>query len=192
MTEKVLNMYEIIASIQDEIGNIKKDSKNPHFGNTYATYEQVLEVLTPIFRKHGLVAYHTFVTNEKQNVVAIKTIIRSMKDNAKLQSVLEMPLVKSDPQAAGSAITYGKRYALLAMIGLGTEDDDAESAMPRKAVPNYPPEPGHEGARVTPENDVMERYMAGGQKCRKCGSKIVKNPKTGKWFCENKCWLEGN
>lgn len=42
---------------------------------------------------------------------------------------------------------------------------------------------------VTPENDVMERHMSSGQECKKCGAKMVKNPKTGKWFCEKKCWL---
>lgn len=45
------------------------------------------------------------------------------------------------------------------------------------------------GLRPTPQNDVMERYMDKGQKCKNCGAKMVKNPKTGKWFCEDKCWL---
>ena len=43
-----------------------------------------------------------------------------------------MPLVKIDPQAVGSAITYARRYALSAMIGIvSEEDDDGESAMGR-------------------------------------------------------------
>lgn len=37
--------------------------------------------------------------------------------------------------------------------------------------------------------DVYENKMNGGQKCKRCGANMVKNPKTGKWFCEEKCWL---
>jgi hypothetical protein len=42
-----------------------------------------------------------------------------------------LPIVKKDPQAAGSAITYARRYALQSMAGIPTADDDAESAVIR-------------------------------------------------------------
>lgn len=59
----------------------------------------------------------------------------------------------------------------------------------------YPDEVLNEMYReqVTSENDVMERHMSGGQTCQKCKkAQMVKNPKTGKWFCEDKCWLPKN
>ena len=40
--------------------------------------------------------------------------------------------------------------------------------------------------QAAPVKDIME-----GQMCRKCGAKMVLNPKTGNWFCSNKCWLKG-
>lgn len=43
---------------------------------------------------------------------------------------------------------------------------------------------------VTPENDVMERHNAQNDVCRDCGAPRVKNPRTGKWFCQDKCWLK--
>ena len=50
-----------------------------------------------------------------------------------------MPLVKLDPQAVGSAITYARRYALSAMIGIVSDDDDGESAMGRTPTPQAKP-----------------------------------------------------
>lgn len=35
-----------------------------------------------------------------------------------------MPLAKADPQGAGSAITYARRYALVSMLGLNVDEDD--------------------------------------------------------------------
>ena len=43
-----------------------------------------------------------------------------------------MTVTKLDPQAIGSTITYGRRYALAAMVGLAQEDDDGEKAMARQ------------------------------------------------------------
>lgn len=49
-----------------------------------------------------------------------------------ISSTLTMTVTKLDPQAIGSAITYGRRYALAAMVGLAQEDDDGEKAMARQ------------------------------------------------------------
>ena len=48
-----------------------------------------------------------------------------------VESEFVLPIVKQDPQAAGSAITYARRYALQSIAGIPTADDDAESAMLR-------------------------------------------------------------
>ena len=50
-----------------------------------------------------------------------------------LQSEYLMPIVKKDPQGAGSAITYAKRYALQAMCGIPSEDDDGNLASTSKS-----------------------------------------------------------
>lgn len=45
---------------------------------------------------------------------------------------------------------------------------------------------------VTVSNDVVERHVqsVSGQVCQKCGAEMVRNPKTGKMFCKEKCWLK--
>jgi len=47
-----------------------------------------------------------------------------------------------------------------------------------------------EKAMANAKPDVYERAMES-QTCKKCGGKMVRNPKTGSYFCENKCWLKG-
>ena len=51
-------------------------------------------------------------------------------------AVVQLP--KADPQGMGSAMTYARRYALTAMLGMVTEDDDGEGAKNGKKSPTRP------------------------------------------------------
>jgi len=136
--EDTKTIFEKVAEIQDEVGNISKDGENPHFKNKYATYEKVLEVLNPILRKHKLVVVHSFEESKFENQIGVVTAITSLDGHTakSLQTTLFIPITKADPQMAGSAITYAKRYSILAMLGLGTEDDDGEGAVrPQETKP---------------------------------------------------------
>ncbi len=128
-----MTIYDKIAAIQDEVQNITKDAKNSHFGNTYATYEQVMDVLHSILRKHDLMIFHTFGTPLFESHISLVTTIKGIKENKdELSTTLHIQTVRIDPQAAGSSITYAKRYSVLAMLGLGTEDDDANAGSGNK------------------------------------------------------------
>lgn len=123
-----MTIYEKIAKIQDSLGNIQKDSQNPHFGNSYTSYEGLLKVLTPELRKHNLVLFHTFGEPKFENHLAVTTNIIDTVEGDILTTTLHLPVKKLDPQQGGSAITYAKRYMTLAMFGLGTEDDDGNQS----------------------------------------------------------------
>lgn len=186
-----MTIYEKIAKIQDEV-EVRKEADNPFFHSKYATYEGVLNAIHGAMRKYGLVAFHSFEPSAKDGYITVVTYLVDTSGKqeqgigqsfpsspASVESKLEIPLVKNDPQSAGSAITYAKRYALLAILGLGTEDDDAEKAMPR--------EPKHEIIKGDVYHEAMQK-----EACKSCGGKMVFNRNTGKFFCENKCWLKGN
>lgn len=147
-----MTIYEKIAKLQDELQSVKKDAKNPHFKNTYATYEQVLSSVYPTMRKLKLMSYHSFRPSEHDNHICVITRLRDLeKSDESITSELDIPMVKADPQAAGSTITYAKRYSLLAILGLGTEDDDAEAGVGRK--------PDRE--------DVFEKHLPEQIQCKK-------------------------
>lgn len=149
-----MSIYKKIANIQDKILNIPKDGKNPHFSNTYATYEQVMEILHPYLRAEKLMVCHGFGKPLNEGQIAVVTMINSLEENEKeyLETTLYIPMTKNDPQMAGSAITYAKRYSVLAMFGLGTEDDDGNGA-------SKPPVSSPKPATAPKEYDAAEAAL---------------------------------
>jgi hypothetical protein len=96
---------------------IKKDAKNPHFKNTYATLKQVLSEVKPILSEVGLLI--TQPIDER----GIGTVITDGKDS--ISSFIAMP-VGLAPQQIGSAITYFRRFTCSSLLCLEIDDDDAE------------------------------------------------------------------
>lgn len=71
----------------------------------------------------------------------------------------------------------------LAMMGIGVIDSVASVDEINKAI-------SQPDLSVVDPDDVMDRAMIQQKTCRKCGAEMVKNPKTGNWFCKDKCWLK--
>ena len=108
-----------LLAFQRKVGTIKKDSKNPHFKNTYASLTQILSEVKPILSECELVL--TQPINEK----GVGTVI-SFNDEV-LESFIPLP-VGVNPQQLGSAITYFRRFTLASLLALEIDDDDAETA----------------------------------------------------------------
>ncbi len=67
-----------------------------------------------------------------QDMVTVETLL-SHESGQWVMNSLTMSLSRPDPQAVGSAITYARRYSLMALVGVAPEDDDAAAAMPQNA-----------------------------------------------------------
>jgi hypothetical protein len=91
----------------------------------YADLGDALGMVRPVLAKHGIAVLQQ-VTSEPGTVQVWTTLLHS-SGQYMTQAPLGMPEGKT-PQATGSAITYARRYALLAALGLATEDDDGQSA----------------------------------------------------------------
>lgn len=114
-------LYTALLKSQTEFPNVKKSANNPFFKSKYASLDAILEVVTPILNKNGLFITQFPVNDD--NRVGVYTAIY-YKDGEKIEGRFTMTLAKNDPQGAGSAITYARRYALVSMLGLNVEDDD--------------------------------------------------------------------
>lgn len=117
---------------------VVKDSKNPHFKNDYASLEAVIETSRPVLSEGNMCAIQGVGAFDGR-AIAITT--RILHDSGQwIESEASIPLAKLDAQGAGSAITYGRRYALMAMLGLAPVDDDGQAASapvaPRQAPQN--------------------------------------------------------
>jgi hypothetical protein len=127
-SESINELAAAMAKAQSEMGGAVKDSANPFFKSKYADLTSVVKAIKEPFSNHGL-SYTQFPC-AAEGCVGVTT--RLMHSSGQwLESEYMLPMVKNDPQAAGSAISYSRRYALQAMAGIPTADDDAESAMLR-------------------------------------------------------------
>lgn len=132
-SESIKALGPALLAVQRAIEPIKKDSKNPHFKNTYASLEAVTDYLVEIINGNGLVLLQG--CTEAVHGIAVETTLLHAESGEWASTMVNMPLDKENPQGAGSAITYGRRYGLLAFFAVSTEDDDGQSASPQRAEP---------------------------------------------------------
>lgn len=111
-----------LLQFQTQIGIIKKDSKNPHFKNTYASLEQILSEVKPILTDCGLILLQPI--NDK-GVCTVITMENGTETDF-VESYIPLP-TNLAPQALGSTITYYRRYTLSSLLALEIDDDDAQS-----------------------------------------------------------------
>lgn len=152
-----------------EMGNPPLDSKNPHFGNRFSSLLAVSNAVRPVLARHGI-AYRQSVMRSQDGASCVCTYAYGAEPDGTLaeKSLATVPItVVADPQKQGSALTYAKRYCLLAAFGLvGDEDDDAEAAQGR-----------------APESAQKPQMKASGTRGRKSAQKAaesVSEPQRGK------------
>ena len=114
------SIYKKLFEAKKEIGKISKDSENPFFKSKYFDINKLLEHVEPILAKHELIVIQPI----KDGLV--NTCIVDITDGSMIESSLLLPNV-TDPQKLGSAITYYRRYTLQSLLGLQSEDDDANA-----------------------------------------------------------------
>ena len=119
---------------------VKKAATNPAFKSKYADLSEVVEAVVPALNKAGI-GVMQFPEFDGEWVSVTTTLMH--ESGASVTGTLRLRPSKADPQGVGSAITYGRRYSLLAMTGAAPEDDDGNSASgPReKAAPQEAPKP---------------------------------------------------
>jgi len=118
-----------LVAAQAEIGGAVKGADNPFFKSKFADLNTVILALKPIFVKHGFAVIQ--LPHSDEHGVGVTTRIQHTSGEF-LQHQFTLPLAKKDPQAAGSAITYAKRYALKALGLMPDLGDDGEAAMFRQ------------------------------------------------------------
>jgi hypothetical protein len=129
-SELISDLATALCSAQAEMGGAVKDSNNPFFKSNYADLTSVIKVIKEPFAKHGLSFVQLPVTSVGGNGIGVATML--MHDSGQwIKSEYLLPMDKVTPQGAGSAITYARRYALQALAGIPSVDDDSEMAMYR-------------------------------------------------------------
>jgi len=116
-----------LLEFQKKVNVIKKDSKNPHFKNTYASLTQIISEVKPLLSECGIVLTQPLINGNVSTFLTYGSEV--------LESSLPLP-VGLQPQPLGSAITYFRRYTLASLLALEIDDDDANEAT-KKEQPSY-------------------------------------------------------
>jgi hypothetical protein len=126
------NIAKALVKAQLEMITPKKGSVNPFFKNKYADLNDVLAAVVPSLNNNGIVLLQPLVNIEGKNFV--KTVL--MHESGEIFESLAEIFCKNtnDAQAYGSGVTYARRYSLSSIVGIGSEDDDAQKAVQAKPM----------------------------------------------------------
>jgi hypothetical protein len=125
-------LAKALAAAQAEIEPALRDSENPFFKSKYADLASVWRAIRGPLSKHGIAVVQAPQETDGQTV-AIKTILLH-ESGESIEGMLRMVPKDTSPQAMGSCITYARRYALAAMVGVCPDDDDDGEAAQGRAV----------------------------------------------------------
>lgn len=121
-------MYQALLEVQNETPALQKNGINPHFKSKYITLDNLMEQVLPVLNKHGFV-WLTYPTTQAGEPALLYELIYTHSNDAKLTGTMLLQTKGISPQDQGSAITYARRYSLMAVLGLvADEDDDGEKA----------------------------------------------------------------
>lgn len=135
-SEQCNEIFKAMAIAQGEMTPAIKDSTNPHFKSSYADINSVWNSIRVPLSKNGISVFQDVITT--QLGVSVTTILGHSSGQFMEFGPLELPLTKRDAHGIGSGISYAKRYALCAILGISSieEDDDGNSSVGYTAVPS--------------------------------------------------------
>jgi len=141
-SESINELFSALATAQGQMKPAIKDSDNPYFKSKYSDLASVWEAIREPLSKNGLCVSQSIMSQAGTSVLVT---ILGHKSGQWIKSVAPIISAKPDAQSYGSAVSYQRRYALSAICGVSSDDDDAEAAQGRqlaqkKAEPEKPEE----------------------------------------------------
>ncbi len=134
-----------------EFGPALKAKTNPAFKSKYADLAACLEAVDGALLANGVALYQE--TSEDESGVTVETVFLHESGEYLRCGKLHVPASKQDPQGYGSALSYARRYSLMAACGIAAEDDDGNAASKLRPHAAQP-------AQRQPRTGVMADVMA--------------------------------
>lgn len=157
--EMTASLFKAMAHAFPDIESATKDKTNPAFRSKYADLAAVVEAIKPALVKHGL--FFAQRTHEQPGGVCVETIVCHESGEQMSFGKLFVPATKQDAQGYGSALTYARRYSLMAAFGVPAEDDDGNAAAKAKqAEAAKPMDIGKmiDAINGAPNNDELRKH----------------------------------
>ncbi len=132
-----------LVEAQKLIGHAPENAQNPHLKTTYADLKSVLDTVKPAFSAHGLAVLQAQLPASEGWLCLETRLLHTSGQWVKTTTTLA--LQKTDAHTFGAALTYARRYSLMALCGVATEDDDGNAntqlSRPRPPQQNTAPRP---------------------------------------------------
>lgn len=115
-----------LVKAQKEFAPALKTNSNPYFKSKYADLSVCIEAVIDALHNNGIALIQR--NHDCESGVKIETILLHETGEEFSGGILHVPALKNDPQAYGSALTYARRYSLMATCGIAPEDNDGNRA----------------------------------------------------------------
>jgi len=122
-----------LVKAQKAFGPALKSSTNPHFKSRYADLAACVEAVIDSLNNNGIALIQH--NHPHPDGVVVETVFVHESGETLNCGQLYVPASKQDPQGYGSALTYARRYSLMAACGIAPEDDDGNAASRKPGMP---------------------------------------------------------
>jgi len=126
------NIAKAFVAAKRQFAPALKTATNPHFQSRYADLAGCMEAVNDALLANGIALYQE--TSEDSTGVTVETVFLHESGETFRGGKLHVPASKQDPQGYGSALTYARRYSVMAACGIAAEDDDGNAAAKAKAA----------------------------------------------------------
>ena len=128
MSENINELATALVVAQGLIQNPTKSVSNAFFKSKYADLAGVIDVCRPAFTEAGIAVIQAPSTTDDGSIAVTTTLVHTSGQWMSEQISMAIdPSAKNPAQAAGSLITYLRRYSLSAFANVAQEDDDGNS-----------------------------------------------------------------
>lgn len=125
-SETITKIMPALIKAQEAFAPAVKAKVNPHFKSKYVPLDAVIDAIAKPLRDNGIAVVQQTDIDDARTVLITRLVHESGEWIAGRYPVHP---VKADPQGEGSALTYARRYALMALVGIAPEDDDGNAAV---------------------------------------------------------------
>lgn len=126
------NIAAALVKAQRGFAPALKTNTNPHFRSKYVALDGCIEAVIDALNANGIMLMQP--THECEGGVMVETLFVHESGEVMSGGKLQVPASKQDAQGYGSALTYARRYSLMAACGIAPEDDDGNAASKRPQV----------------------------------------------------------
>lgn len=133
------NIATAFVKAQKGFSPALKTNTNPHFKSKYADLSACVEAVIDALNENGIAMIQQ--TSECDNGIIVETVFIHESGEMLSSGKLHVPADKQTPQGYGSALTYARRYSLMAACGIAPEDDDGHAGSKQYAKPIQPIKP---------------------------------------------------